>query len=100
MFDPAATWHWYEPGEWDCENRDDVLRTLRERYQQGFARADVELVDAGPDAVVLVSHPSEIGGDEWPDETATLVRFRADSVVAMQDFKTRDEALAASRGEG
>lgn len=95
MFEPAATWRWYEPGEWDCENRDDILRTLRERHEQGFGRTEVEVLEAGPDAVLLVSHPREIGGDEWPEETATVISFRGDKIIAMLDFRTRGEALAA-----
>jgi hypothetical protein len=52
-----------KPGEWDCENRDDILRTLRERHEQGFARGEVELLDGGPDAVIVVSRPRVIGGE-------------------------------------
>jgi hypothetical protein len=55
MLDPDATWRWFEPGEWDCESRDDIVRTLRERYEQGFAQGRMELVDAGPGRVVAVS---------------------------------------------
>jgi hypothetical protein len=35
---PEATWRAVEPGEWDCESRDDILRTLRERYKEGFTK--------------------------------------------------------------
>jgi len=34
LLDPAVEWHWFEPGEWDCHGREDVLRTLRERHAQ------------------------------------------------------------------
>jgi hypothetical protein len=34
ILDPNVEWRWFEPGEWDCHNRDDVMRTLRERYDQ------------------------------------------------------------------
>ena len=95
MLAPDATWRWWEPGEWDCANRDDILRTLRERYEQGFGRAEMEFVDGGPGAVIVVSHPSEVGGPEWPDEAATVLSFDGEKVVAMQDYRTRDEALAA-----
>ena len=95
LLDPAVEWHWFEPGEWDCHGRDEVLRTLRERYSQGFAAGSLEFRDVSDDAVIVVSHPSEIGGAEWPPETATVMRFRGGNVVSMQDYRNEHEALAA-----
>jgi hypothetical protein len=95
MLDPNVEWRWFEPGEWDCHSREDVMRTLRERYEQGFAKGDLQFEDGGEDAVVVVSHPSEIGGPDWPEETATVMRFRDESVVSMQDYRTEAEALEA-----
>ena len=95
MLAPDATWRWFEPGEWDCDSREEILGMLRERYEQGFGRGETELVDAGPGAVIAVSRPREVGGDEWPEETATAISFREDKIVSMQDYRTRDEAIAA-----
>ena len=95
MLEPTVTWRAFEPGEWDCSNREDVVRTLRERYEQGFGRARMELVDAGPGKVIPVSWPREIGGEEWPEEAATVISLRNDRIVSMQDYVSRDEALAA-----
>jgi ketosteroid isomerase-like protein len=95
MLDPDVDWRWFEPGEWDCRNREDVMRTLRERHEQGFAAGALEFVDGGGDAVIVVAHPSEIGGAEWPDETATIIRFRDDRVVSMRDYRTKAQALEA-----
>jgi hypothetical protein len=77
MLDPAATWSATEPGPWDCRDRNDIVHILRERFDQGLARADLELIDARADSAVMVSYPSRIGGDEWPDEIATVFRSRA-----------------------
>lgn len=96
ILDPQVEWFWFEPGEWDCHSRDDVMRTLRERYEQGFARGDLRFREAGRDAVIVVAHPSEIGGPDWPEETATVMKFREDRVVSMQDYRTEAEALAAT----
>jgi hypothetical protein len=71
------------------------MRTLRQRYEHGFARGEIEFRDAGEDAVIVVSHPSEIGGPEWPEETATVMTFRGDRVVSMQDYRTEADARAA-----
>jgi ketosteroid isomerase-like protein len=96
LLDPAVEWRWFEPGEWDCHNREDVMRTLRERYEQGFAQGKLEFRDGGEDAIIVVSHPSEIGGPDWPAETATIMRFRDDKVVSMEDYRTEADALKAA----
>jgi ketosteroid isomerase-like protein len=97
ILDPNVEWHWFEPGDWDCHSRDDVMRVLRQRFEQGFDRGDVTFRNAGQDGVIVVAHPSEIGGPEWPDETATVMTFRDGRVVSMQDYRTEAEALAAAR---
>jgi len=43
-----------------------------------------------------VTHPSKLGGPDWPDETATVITFRGDRVASMQDYRTEAEALAAA----
>lgn len=95
ILDPRVEWRWFEQGEWDCYGRDAVMRTLRERHAQGFARGALEFRDGGEDAVIVVSHPSEIGGSEWPAETATVMRFQGGKVVSMQDYRTEREAIEA-----
>jgi ketosteroid isomerase-like protein len=95
ILDPRVEWQAIEPGEWDCHGRDDVMRTLRERYEQGFARGELLLSEAGTNTVIAHSHPSAIGGPEWPDETATVMQFEAGAVVSMQDYATKAEALVA-----
>jgi ketosteroid isomerase-like protein len=85
---PEATWRAIEPGEWDCESRDDILRTLKERYEQGFTKGPIELVEGEPGTVILLSHPAEVGGPEWPEEIAIAIMFHDGKVVAMQDYAT------------
>ena len=96
IFAPDVEWRWFEAGDWDCHNRDDVMRTLRQRHAAGFAEGRLNFHDAGSDVVVVTAHPSEIGGQEWPDETSTVIRFREGKVVSMQDYRTEAEALAAA----
>jgi hypothetical protein len=55
------------------------------RDAQGFAAGELEFRDGGDDAIVVVSHPREVGGPDWPAETATVIRFRDDRFVEMQD---------------
>jgi ketosteroid isomerase-like protein len=96
MLDPNVEWRAFEPGEWDCHGRDEVMQTIRERYEQGFAKGDVEFREVGHDAVIVVAHPSEIGGPDWPDETATVMRFRGDRIISMRDYLSEAEAVAAA----
>jgi ketosteroid isomerase-like protein len=95
ILDRNVEWRATEPGESDCHGRDDVMQTLRERYEQGFAKGDLQFRDGGEYAVIVVAHPSEIGGPDWPSETATVIQFRNERVVSMQDYRTEAEALAA-----
>jgi ketosteroid isomerase-like protein len=97
IFAADVEWCWFEPGDWDCHNRDDVMRTLRQRHAAGFAEGRLNFHDAGSGVVVVTAHPSEIGGPEWPDETSTVIRFREGKVVSMHDYRTETEALAAAK---
>jgi len=96
MLAPDVQWRWFEPGEWDCTSRDDVMRTLRERHAQGFHRGGLEFHEAGDDSVIVVAHPRAIGGEEWPEETATVLVFEGGKVTTMQDYRTKEEALRAA----
>jgi ketosteroid isomerase-like protein len=96
LLDPDVQWRAFEPGEWDCRNREDVMETIRERYAQGFAKGEVTFRGSSESTVVAVTHPSSIGGPDWPDETATVMTFRGEKVVSMQDYRTEAEALAAT----
>ena len=97
LLDPAVRWHWFEPGEWACDNRDDVMRTIRERYEQGFARGELEFIDGGGNDIIVVAHPREIVGPDWSEETATVMTFKDGKVTVMQDYRTKQEALDAIR---
>jgi ketosteroid isomerase-like protein len=96
LFAPDVEWRWFEPGDWDCHGRDEVMRTLRQRHAAGFAEGRLSFHEAGPDVVIVSAHPSEIGGPDWPDETSTVIRFRAGKVVSMQDYRTEADARAAA----
>jgi ketosteroid isomerase-like protein len=96
IFAADVEWLWFEPGDWDCHSRDDVMQTLRQRHAAGFAAGRLNFHDAGSDVVVVTAYPNEIGGPEWPAETSTVIRFREGKVVSMQDYRTEAEALAVA----
>jgi len=74
-----------------------VLRVLAERKQEGVNRAKVELIDAGENVLISVSHT--VDRPDWPDEPATVIRFRDGKAVEMRQFKSREEALAAAASQ-
>jgi ketosteroid isomerase-like protein len=94
LLDPNVELSWWEPGAWDCHNRDDVLRLLAERRREGANRAEVELIDAGEDVLVSVTNPAD--RPDRPDEPATLIRFRDGKAIEMRQFRSRAEALDAA----
>jgi hypothetical protein len=76
-------------------SRPGDLPHASDRHAQGAAAGALESRDGGENAIIVVSHPSEIGGLEWPVETAAIMRFRDSKVVSMQDHPTEQDAFAA-----
>jgi hypothetical protein len=74
-----------------------VLRVLTQRRREGVNGAEVELIDAGEDVLVSVSHTVDRPG--WPDEPATVIRFRDGKAIEMRQFKSRAEALTAASSQ-
>jgi len=97
LLDPNVELLWWEPGEWDCHSRDDVLCLLAQRRREGVNRAKVELIDAGEDVLVSVSHT--VDRPDWPDEPTTVIRFRDGKAIEMRQFKSREEALTAASSQ-
>jgi ketosteroid isomerase-like protein len=100
MLDPKVELLWWEAGGWDCHGREAVMALLRERYEQGFARGKLDLIEAGNETVIAVTYPAQIGGSECPEETATVIRFRDGLAAHMQQYETRanaEQALHARR---
>jgi ketosteroid isomerase-like protein len=97
IFAPDVEWRWFEPGDWDCHSRDDVMRTLRQRHAAGLRRRTLELPRRGIRRGRRHRAPERGRRPEWPDETSTVIRFHEGKVVSMQDYRTEAEALAAAK---
>ena len=91
VLDPAVTLRWIEPGEWDCTGREEVMRLLRQRAADGRT-AGPKRVEQVDENTVLVSpdHPGLFGA------AATRITITHGRVVAMQQYASRDDALASS----
>ncbi len=104
VFDPNLTWHWWEHGPWDCENRDQVMAVIRERLGQraiGELREVVEIDAERVLMVIEVSADSEISAEDLglpphQDEIAQLVTIQEGKIVAMHDYRSKAEALEAA----
>jgi ketosteroid isomerase-like protein len=96
LLDPEVELLWWEPGEWDCHGREEVLTLLRERARGG-AGGEVELLEAGEGAIVVARTGTVADGPAAGLRPATLVVFRGGRAVSMRQFRSREEALAAAR---
>jgi ketosteroid isomerase-like protein len=96
LMDPGVQWLWYEAGEWDCHDREKVLRTLAERQRQGVVTGLDRIVDGGEQVFVEVTGPTL---EEWglPEGRASVVvTVREGKIVRLQDHRSREEALAGA----
>jgi ketosteroid isomerase-like protein len=105
---PGLTWHWWEHGPWDCHSRDEAMAVIRERLDQRAVGELIEVTEVEPDQVLIVSRArpdSEVRPEDLglaPDhlETANVITFRDGKVIAMHDYRTKAEALEATKGGG
>jgi ketosteroid isomerase-like protein len=105
---PDLTWHAFEGETGDCHSRDEAMAVIKEQWvsvQSARCGRSVELDEERVLVVMGLSMDSEItpedlGLPEDHDEVANLVTFRDGKVIAMQDYRSRAEALAAVKGEG
>jgi ketosteroid isomerase-like protein len=100
---PDLTWHWWKRGPWDCHSRAEALEVIRERLAQNAIGELREVTDLGEDRVLVVMglradsevSAADLGLPEGRDENANVVTFRDGRVVAMQDYRSRAEAMQA-----
>ena len=97
LLDPAVELLWWERGEWDCHGRDAVLGCLRERVASGVNGGEIDLAEAGEDRLVVSRRGVLDEGPAAGLSPATLIALRDGRVVSMQQFQSRDDALAALR---
>jgi ketosteroid isomerase-like protein len=94
LLDPDVKWHGGDPGA-GCQNRDETLAFMR--GAMGRTRAElVDVIEAGPDRVVVVLQPQAEAGEPMPPRRANVTTLRDGRVVEMVAFETPEAACAAA----
>ena len=97
LLDPAVQLLWWERGEWDCHGREAALSCLRERVATGVNGGELDLAEAGEDRLVVSRRGMVAEGPAAGLSPATVIALSEGKVVSMQQFQSRDDALAALR---
>ena len=93
LMDPQAELLWWTPGAWDCHGKNEVLALLDARARQG-PPTDVDISDLGSTALLVAQRDPVERGPEAGYRPATLVRFQGDRLMSMQQYRSREDALA------
>ena len=98
VMDPDVQWLCFEPGDWDCRDRDEVLARLRDRHEEGTVTGLSDVVAVDERVFVEVTRPRpDQRGPGPPGGTACMVLTVRDArIVRMQDYPTRAAALAGA----
>lgn len=96
VMDPGVQWLWYEPGDWDCHDREEVLSTLRERQREGVVTALNAVVATDERVFVEVTGPRLEQQGLPGGQACMVVTVRDGRIVRMQDYPSRGAALAGA----
>jgi len=96
VLDPQVSLRWYEPGPWDCTGREQVMSLLRQRQTEGGRALPVRIDHIDEHSfVVSAADPADWDRPDGTD-TATRITVEHGKVVAMQQYLSRDDAIAAA----
>jgi ketosteroid isomerase-like protein len=94
LIERDAQWLYWEPIPGDCQDRDKIIATLRQRHAEGVVGGLADVVAGGEKLLVEITGPRL---EEWglPEgRAAMVVTMRDGRIVRMQDHRTRADALA------
>jgi ketosteroid isomerase-like protein len=94
LLDPDVKWHGGDPAS-GCQNREETLTFMRGAMRRTGARL-VEVIEAGPDRVVVVLQPRGDSGAPVPPRRANVTTLRDGRVVEMVAYETPEQACAAA----
>jgi len=90
---PDVELTWLRTGEWDLRGKKAVLDLLKQRVGQREPEGNMELFDAGADALVLTRAGTAVDG-VLP---ASLILFTDGKIRKIEQFRSRAEAETAAR---
>ena len=96
LLDPDVELLWWTPGNWDCHGKAQVVALLTERVN-AEPPAEVDIVDIDESTVLVERRHTVPDGPEAGFRPATMVRFREGRIVHMQQYRSRQDALADTR---
>ncbi len=92
---PGARWRAVEDGPWNCENRSQILRVMRENRASGLDGEVEQVRDVGDRAIVAFRPSSETPG-QWPlDNGIRYVVLTFDSEGLVSEMKGCADRAAA-----
>jgi ketosteroid isomerase-like protein len=100
---PDARWLAVEDGAWNCENREMILAAMRHNVEGGLPGTIEEVLDVGPERVLVGFRPDHHGPTAWPlDEGVRylVLSLRGERVSEIKGCATRVAAVAYAEGEG
>jgi len=91
---PDARWRAVEDGPWNCENRDSIVRVMKE---QGTGQAGTveDVFDVG-ERVIVAFRPHRENPDGWPLDGGiryVVLTLRDGLIAEMKGCATRADAL-------
>ena len=93
FLDPNVQWGAPDDPVPSCQNRDQVLRWYERGRAEG-TRADVVSVEAHGDKILVQLRVCNLSDPTTEHERWQVMRCKADRIVDMRGFESRDEALA------
>jgi len=96
QFAPDAKWRAVEDGEWNCENRTQILNVMRENRARRVLEGEVEqVVDVG-ERVVVAFRPARHDPEGWPLDNGiryVVLTLRDELVTEMKGCLNRQVAF-------
>ncbi|HEV3172640.1 MAG TPA: nuclear transport factor 2 family protein [Actinocrinis sp.] len=86
---------WYEPGDWDCHGREQVMALLRRSGAEGRSVFEVRIEDIDAHTLVVSAlYPEQCPGPDG-GAAATTVTIADGLIARLEQYRTREDALAA-----